>query len=368
MRRLLLITATVLTAPWALLFTVMLALSLGGDLVTLTKALVRDGDKKDRHELPAYSNREFAKQIFEDSKRTVELYAPFVAWRRAVLTSQTVTIDSEGLRQHKLGRDNLPNAVTIGFFGGSLIWGTGASDDGTVPALFDQMTERFEVINYGQGSWTSRQSLALLINLIREDRAPDIVVFYGAAANNIDIECNLSHGEGLSSHRHAPAYNRLVEAAAHPSYLYRNFWVPLADTLRRVSGRAKPAQDYACHQDPRRGAAIAEALMRDWEMARILTETWGGRFFAFLPPVAGVGSPRLDHLHLDQVRLAQFAPVYEAIRHRMADRAADWSWDLSAAFDGESYIYLDYAHVTSTGNAIIAEHMLQAIESAMPEG
>ena len=189
MRRILLAMAVVLSAPWALLFTALLLLSLGGDLVTLTKMTVRDGDKKGRHELPAYQDTRRAKQIYSDAKNTVEVYAPFVGWRREALATKTVTSDAEGLRQHRLGRDNRPNSLRIGFFGGSLVWGTGTDDDGTIPALFDQTTERFEVLNYGQGSWTSRQSLALLINLIREDRAPDIVVFYGGAANTIDIGC-----------------------------------------------------------------------------------------------------------------------------------------------------------------------------------
>jgi hypothetical protein len=330
-------TAVALTAPWVLLFTVLLLLSLGGDLVTLAKSAVREGDK------------------------------PYVGWRREAMASKTVNIAANGLRQHKLGRDNIAKSPTIGFFGGSLVWGTGAADDGTIPALFDQITTRFVIINYGEGSWTSRQSLALLVNLIREDRAPDIVVFYGGVANNVDIGCNLAFGERLSSHRHAPAYSRLVADAASPSYLYRNFWVPLTDTIRRVLGRSKPGQERVCDKDKQRAVAIAEALLRDWEMAKLLTESVGGQFFAFLPPVAGVGAPRLDHLSLDAGRLAQFAPVYEAIRRLMVERAKDWSWDLSDDFNGDAYIYLDYAHVTAAGNALIAERMREIIEVAMPK-
>jgi hypothetical protein len=331
MRRIFLMTAVALTAPWVLLFTVLLLLSLGGDLVTLAKSAVREGDKKGRHELPAYQDKRLAMQIYEDAKRTLEAYAPYVGWRREAMASKTVNIAANGLRQHKLGRDNIAKSPTIGFFGGSLVWGTGAADDGTIPALFDQITTRFVIINYGEGSWTSRQSLALLVNLIREDRAPDIVVFYGGVANNVDIGCNLAFGERLSSHRHAPAYSRLVADAASPSYLYRNFWVPLTDTIRRVLGRSKPGQERVCDKDKQRAVAIAEALLRDWEMAKLLTESVGGQFFAFLPPVAGVGAPRLDHLSLDAGRLAQFAPVYEAIRRLMVERAKDWSWDLPSS-------------------------------------
>lgn len=366
MRRVLITAGIVLGAPWALLFATLLLVSVGGDLVTLTKMAAREGDKKERHTLSAYNDEELAKKIFRDAKKTVELYAPFVGWQRDALTSQTVNIDADGLRQHRLGRDNLPNSATVGFFGGSLIWGTGAADDGTVPALFDQMTDRFEVINYGQGGWTSRQSLALLINLIREDRMPDVVVFYGGAANTVDVACNLSYGDGLSNHRRGPLFDRLVADSANQSYLYRNFWAPLADTLRRVAGRAKPGSDRVCHEDQHRVAAIAEALMRDWEMAKLLTEQHGGHFFAFLAPVAGIGAPRLDYLTLDRDRLAQFPPVYGEIRDLMAERTAGWSWDLTDAFDGDEYIYVDYAHVTSTGNALIAERMRQVIEEYAP--
>jgi hypothetical protein len=366
MRRILITVAVVLSAPWALLFVVLLFLSIGGDVVTLAKMTFREGDKKGRHALPTYDDVQFAKQIYRDAKRTVELYAPFVALQRETLTTETVNIDANGLRQHRLGRDNLPDSATVGFFGGSLVWGTGAADDGTVPAHFDQLTERFEVINYGQGGWTSRQSLALLINLIRKDEMPDIVVFYGGGANTVDVGCNLGYGEDLDNHRRVPLYDRLVAASANLSYLYRNFWAPLDDTLRRVLGRDKPSPRRVCHEDPQRSSVIVEALMRDWEMANLLTERHGGRFFAFLAPVAGVGAPRLDHLSLDYDRLAQYPPVYGKVRRLMATRAQGWGWDLTDAFDVDTYIYVDYAHVTSAGNALIARRMRNVIDSAPP--
>ena len=158
-------------------FGLLLLVSVGGDVVMLAKLAFREGDKNERHELIAFNDNERAKQVFSDARNTVEGYVPFVGWKRLELTTRNVNIAENGLRTHRTGRNNEPGSMTTGFFGGSTVWGTGVDDDSTIPALFDQITQEFAVINYGEGGWTSRQSLAQLINLINQKAAPDIVIF-----------------------------------------------------------------------------------------------------------------------------------------------------------------------------------------------
>ena len=339
-----------------LYFGLMVLVSIIGDVVMLVDQTYREGDKKERHELVAFKDNEHAKQVFSDAKKTVEGYAPFVGWKRLELTTGKVNIAENGLRTHRVGRDNGPGSAATGIFGGSTVWGTGVDDEGTIPAIFDDITQDFSVVNYGEGGWTSRQSLAQLINLINQKAAPDIVVFY-SGLNDVMIHCNQYYGDSFNTHHEAPKLQQLVRDSQSGSYLYRNFIVPAIDTLTRVTGRPKFEKIYACDQDADRAANVASTLFSNWEMARTLVTSYGGQFFAFLQPVAGFGSPNLGHLDLDPRISAQYPPVYARLQTLIAERGADWVWDISDTFDGAQPLYIDAGHVTREGNALIASRM-----------
>lgn len=337
-------------------FGLMFLVSIGGDVVMLIKLAYREGDKNDRHELIVFKDKEQAKQVFADARKTVEGYAPFVGWKRLELTTQNVNIAENGLRTHRIGRNNEPGSMTAGFFGGSTIWGTGVEDDGTIPAIFDETTENFVVTNYGEGGWTSRQSLAQLINLINREAAPDIVVFY-SGLNDVAIHCNQYYGDSFNTHHEAPKLQQLVLDSQSRSYVYKNFLVTAVNTIKRVTGRTKFEEDYACDTNPDRALDVAKTLLINWKMAHTLVTSYGGKFFAFLQPVPGFGSPNLDHLELDRRFLAQYQPVYTKLQALIAERGEGWVWDISDAFDGNQPLYIDAGHVTREGNALIASRM-----------
>jgi hypothetical protein len=347
-----------------LFFGLMLGVSAIGDAVMLVQSTYREGDKKERHELVAFKDKEHAKQVFSDARKTVESYAPFVGWKRLELTTGKVNIAENGLRTHRAGRDNDPGSATTGFFGGSTVWGTGVDDEGTIPAIFDGITQDFSVVNYGEGGWTSRQSLAQLINLINQKAAPDIVVFY-SGLNDVMIHCNQYYGDSFNTHHEAPKLQQLVRDSQSGSYLYRNFIVPAIDTLARVTGRSKFEKIYACDQDAERAANAASTLFLNWEIARTLVTSYGGQFFAFLQPVAGFGSPNLGHLDLDPRISAQYPPVYTRLQTLIAEHGADWVWDISDTFDGAQPLYIDAGHVTREGNALIASRMRDTLIASL---
>ena len=371
MRKLLKLLAVNVLVFLVVFFGLMFLVSLGGDAVKLTKKVFREGDKKGRHELVVFGDKEHAKQVFADNRKAVEGYKPFIGWRRLPLESQMVNVGEDGLRQHSVGRDNAPESPSVAFFGGSTVWGTGVDDNSTIPAQFDEITDGFEVFNYGEAGWTSRQSLAQVINLINQGEPPDIVVFY-SGVNDVTILCNAHYGEDLNTHHEAPKVARMVLTSQSGSYLYRNFVAPAVDTFKRVTGRGKFARSFVCDKDPERAARVARTLFANWQMADSLVSAYGGRFFAFLQPVAGVGKPNIDHLDLDPEQLAQYPAVYAELRKLMAGSGVDWAWDISDSFDGEDPVYMDSAHVNRAGNARAAgrirDKLLPALEARADVG
>ena len=317
----------------------------------------------ERVALPNYPDKEHARRLFADFKELQEEYVPFVEWKRRPLATENVNIGADGWRIHRRGPENdAPDARAIGFYGGSTMLGKGAADDATIPALFDQKTRGFRVRNHGQNGYTTRQMLEVLENQLATGELPGTVVFYDGYTP-VWTHCNYAVTRSLSGHIAEPQLRRALADKPAWGYAADELVMPLVRRARRVLGLDRnPTNVWACDRDPARAEQVAETLVRNWELAKLLVEARGGRFHAFLQPVAYVGSPRLDHLAIDHAgEGAQFRTVYPLIRAKLAERGAGFAHDLSAAFDGDEYLYIDDCHVSPRGNEIIAGAMLEAI-------
>jgi len=357
--RLLLFNAVLVVAVWMGL---VLATAVVGDVYNFVKNNIKRGD--DRSEMPNYADKQYARDVFADIKKTIEDYQPYLAWRRKAMTTQYVNINEHGFRQHTEGpENNEAGARTIGFFGGSTMWGTGVDDNGTIPAAFDQLTTDFEVTNYGEGGHNTRQMLALLINLIDTGQMPEVVVFYDGV-NHIWTHCNYAVTRSLNGHMVERKLRRALTENPRFGFTFQDVVLPPLEFVRRIVGEKKFVEnEYACHDDPVRAAQVADTLVRIWDIAAVLVRHYGGEFYAFLQPVAYIGSARVDHLKFTRIHGAeQFRTVYPYVNAAIDERGLDWFADISDAFDGtDEYIYIDRAHVTRNGNEIIARRMLEAM-------
>jgi len=334
--------------------------ALVGDIINQVKMVRPAAD--DRIDLPNYPDKAQARRMFADFKRTIEDYVPYLAWRRLPMQTEFVNVGEDGFRIHRTGRDNDVDARTLGFFGGSTVWGTGVDDESTIPAIFDQITTGFDVTNYGEGGHTTRQMIALLVNLINTDRMPKIVVFYDGF-NHIWTHCNYAVTRNLNGHMVERKLRRALTERPQGGYLYADIVAPPLDFFRRVIGEKKFIRnEHVCHSDLERARRVADVLVRNWEIAHMLVTGHGGEFYAFLQPVAYIGSPRLDHLTLGRkLGPGQFQTVYPMIREKVAELGLDYVFDIGDAFDVDEYLYIDDAHVTRPGNEIIARRMLEVI-------
>jgi hypothetical protein len=343
-----------------LFLAIMLAVSVVADGAWLVRSVLGNGDSRGRDDLPMYALDETAPRLFAEQRATVSVYEPIVGWRKAPFKGEFVNIGEDGLRTHTIGLDNLPSAKSIGFFGGSTMWGTGVDDDGTIPALFDSLSQDYRVINYGQRGWRNRQELAQVVNLYNRAELPDVVVFYDGA-NDPAIGCDLGFGPSYNETHESPYLRELIHDRESPSYVYRNFLVPAEDTFERITKRNKVESDRRCDVDPERARQVALTMFRNWKLAKTIMENNGGKFYAFLQPVAGIGKPNTGYLSLNPNMLAQYPAVYEYVRELIAAEGEGWAFDISDSLDGDGQYYIDHLHVTAQANGMIAKRILDAM-------
>jgi hypothetical protein len=107
---------------------------------------------------------------------------------------------------------------------------------------------------------------------------------------------------------------------------------------------------------------VAEALIVDWQTARQITESNGSRFYAFLQPIAYLGTSPISQLRLDDDLGLQFRAVYPLIRAKMKEHGI--GTDLSNILDRNEIYFIDFCHVSPNGNEVIAREMQKVIGGA----
>jgi hypothetical protein len=341
--------------------------------------VARPGDDEGsdpRAALPNYPDEEYAAQIFKETALTqsrVE-YVPFIEWKRQSFEGETVTIGADGDRIDDVPDPTDPEAPSVHFYGGSTMWGEGSDDNGTIPASFALMNPQHRVFNHAEPAFVSHQGLESLIADLNEETSIDTAISYDGV-NEVAVLCRSDTSAG--GHLKEDAFrHRLTEGSSAFSLwqatktLLFTRTQQLVDRLVREEDESEgglPDDFFDCDDDPVKARAVAGTLLANWQHARAIGTVEGFEFIGILQPVAYVGTPRLDHLPgLTSDDPRQLAPQYEAVyplvQEAIAESQKTWMVDLTHSFDGSRQIYIDFCHVTSDGNEIMAAAISKLIK------
>jgi hypothetical protein len=310
-----------------------------------------------RADLINYPDRTRAHLHFDEFRDLKSSYASFVGWRRQPFHGQTIVVGENGLRHtaNVVSRDRA--GATIAFFGGSTMWGTGVDDQHTIPSLFVAQHKGFNALNFGETAYVARQSLNLLIQEYVEGVRPNIVVFYDGA-NEVLHKCRRELGPFAHARE---VYIRDALALYGEGMSLSALLYPIRQLAREISqgiaGKLKPAYFYDCDVNEAKAEQIARGLLWDWLAAKSLVESTGSHFFAILQPVAYLGAPEVGHIILEEELGRQYVAVYAKIRSLLQQEFTPLREnfaDFGDVFDGREPIYIDFCHVASSGNAIVA--------------
>jgi hypothetical protein len=319
-----------------------------------------------REQLPNYENDyEHARAVFADYTRIKHRYEPFVGWRTLPYTGKTTNISKQGLRVHKQEPEIRMNGTVVRFFGGSTMWGEGSDDDHTIPALFNEANPEYTVYNHAQLAYNTRQELDALISLYSGNDSTDLVIFYDGV-NDAAFLCPEEINE-LPAHRLVPMYReKLYVGVMAPvkEILAKVFIEDILKVIHKFTYKPTPENSpYDCTTNPVKAEAIAEIMMRNWELAHEIVTRRKGKFLAVLQPAAFIGNPRTDHLKLDDELGKNFEAIYSRLKEKIAARNHPWILDLSDKFNGDEYIFIDFCHVSPNGNQIIAKEISDAVRN-----
>ena len=302
------------------------------------------------------------------------LYKSFVENQLEEYSGKHININKSGIRYHNQKIDK--NKKNILIFGGSAIYGWGVSDNETIPALLDyKLNNKYNIYNYGQGGWTTRHNLALLINLINQSNKTDIVIFYDGP-NDI-YNCIYAGFNSTTSEKAIRAEFIDREKFENKKYNIFNkiFDVFLQYSLilikeQKLIQKEKLMPNMNCFNNPKR---LANTIIENWKIAKEIVNYNNGIFYAILQPEANNGNPNISHLKNDPEILSnhlekdvyeiieKYPLVYSLLQKKIKNY--DFIYDFTNAFDVDENIYIDHVHVTYKGNDIIAEKISKIIEN-----
>lgn len=284
----------------------------------------------------------------------------YVYWHRRPYTGTLIRIDAHGFRVTPT-----PAAFqrTIWLFGGSVVWGTGNRDTGTLAAQLQQVyAERapelgVRVLNFGESGYVSRQSLlSFQLALACPQPAADLAIFVDGAN---DVYASLqSERAGLPQNES----NRVLEfnSARDPGR-------QLAAWARQLQGINRLVAQSTPELTADRIASLATDSAREYlsnvRQARALGLAYGVDVIAGWQPTlfdraqargdeaAIVGASAARHLALQQA-------TRQAASAQLKSTLGESVFDLGDVFDqSEAPMYFDFVHLSEAGQRLLAERL-----------
>ena len=175
----------------------------GARLVLLVHRHVGDPPLFDRRiRADTYSDSAFARAYYEEfDSRDCDPMEVVRVLAEEAFPWEYINVDTAGLRITPAPTPPAPAStrpLTVFMFGGSTLWGTGARDAFTIPALVASELRHaglnVEVTNFGESGYVSTQSLVALLLELRADRRPDVVVFYDGVNDTFSAYSQLRAG------------------------------------------------------------------------------------------------------------------------------------------------------------------------------
>jgi len=309
---------------------------------------------------------------------------PFIGWRfgAGVITKSEFVNVVDGARESRASALDGP-AREVWFFGGSTLYGSGQSDEATIPsaivALFDAQGIAINATNFGHPAYAQWQQVQLLeAELSAGTRtAPDVVVFYDGF-NDLTLQTQFGvHDE--PTHLFFGVANPATTSSPTVAQTVRSWWADhsaaavAAGRVRDVFDDEPTIQVADIEAAPidsidpiAAGNAAAAIHRRGVDHVVALGRAYGFDTRFFWQPYLYTKDP-LTPAEQDLVGLPGYdTDVWFPMTAQVRSQLSAPIIDLSDALDGEtSSVFWDFVHTNERGAALVADAMLADLEEAL---
>ena len=341
----------------------------------------------------AYQDRSWAASYYEEFERSqIAQWKPYVYWRQQPYQGKYINITENGLRftpdpliTHQSGTPPL----RIFMFGGSTLWGTGARDSMTIPAILaTELANKgitAEVTNFGESGYVNTQEFIGLLLELQKEKIPDLVIFYDGVNDTFSAYQQGVAGVPQNEFNRVTEFNLLT-----PANRAKLWFVAFRNTLHDLSTvKFLEGLFRRLGVIPQRGAVSASAVVSSQvdhdalahdvvanyknsiKMVNALANQYGFKGFFYWQPTI------FQKIHLTEYEswwrqdgrpmelffLKTYALAQQSIgTHETHSQVRDLSLIFSNVREP---LYVDWCHLAELGNTLIAKKMASDVFSVV---
>jgi lysophospholipase L1-like esterase len=308
-------------------------------------------------------------EIFDYVRQEGTHFEPYVHFRRDPIKTKYVNVDESGLR--RTIKNPHAGAKKVFVLGGSTVWGTGASDELTIPsAIQSSLGSGFDVYNFGETGYVSAQELNQLLKALADGNLPDYVIFYdgnndgyaGGYSPAIPRDPQKLRVDAQARQRaDKDAFYRLVRDWFEPSNYSRLLW-------RVKASRIKNWEDSIAGKEAERAKQVVTYYEAHIRQVKALGKEYGFKAYFFWQP--NMFNPLRSPVAYEREMMETASPVfietqrqvYHEAKRALAGKEQEGVFFAGDLFNGVSEpVYLDWSHTTMKGNQIVADHIVENI-------
>ena len=331
--------------------------------------------------VPYYADKKWTDQFIRDQDQIGSYrvrYSPFTVWRRPPYQSETVNVDSDGLRV-------VPNtdcgeaSLKVWFFGGSTMWGTNSPDWGTIPGQFQTLAGKDRrvplcVRNFGESAWVSTQSVIALIQQLQRGNVPDCVIFYHGANDLMWAFGNSQPYRHAEYQQIAAKFDRTGRGRGRQSAVGRDPADLLAFVAPAIKARwdkSRSSAEWPQDDSPDALARLAretvDVCLANHRIVLALAKDHGFKAHFFWQPYLIYDRKPLSPGEQEMLKRSErwattFRIFAAAANEHVAANVGPEFTDLSNCFsDFQGQLYTDIGHVTPEANELVARDILEVV-------
>jgi len=344
------------------------------------------GEGNPREKISYYASQDWAERYWYEFRLSrKQKYYPYVGWRRAPFTGQTIKIDQNGIRLTP-GANCSAKSFKVFAFGESSMWGTGSPDWGTIPANLQRSLEKTVdgpvcVVNFAESAYVLMQDIIMLLTQLRSGNVPDLVLFYnveggtyaayqagraGVIQNLDQIAAKFEGGANastLTDRLRSTASYRLVEKVLDK--------LTVANSEQEEATPPKLVTYESMGIDAKKlTASITQDYFEDYKIVTALAEKYRFKYVFLLPPHLLVGNKRLtleeQKMKKEAERDLAFKTLFTAVYQSLERQSSNYPnvYSMADVFDNSDLsIWIDAGHVTPVGNQLISARIMQLIRA-----
>lgn len=326
-----------------------------------------------------YKKVSWGEDYFEEFNESFSArWEPYVYWRRKPYAGRYITIDSTGVRvtpNPEIGSEHVPRLFV---FGGSTMWGTGARDSFTIPALLaTELRSRgikVEVVNFGETGFVSTQEVITLLRQLQNGNIPDLVVFYDGVNDTYSAYAQGIAGLAQNESHRVQEFNMLKRLPELKGMVLKDALSNLATVRLTKNLLGIRELESKPEYNARAAEEAVDLYLKNIELVEALALSYKFKCRFYWQPTM-FGKNKLSEYEKaeydSQKHLEKFYDeTYRIVREKTTSLRDDKSFhDLSAIFsDEEEPIYIDWMHLSERGNAVIAQVMAEEISHLIQSG